>query len=180
MASGQVFDNCQLQTQVRQSQKQLPAFGDTFQSPRFGAQGRPSHYGNVIPNNPQPRSVAPFITEPKRFSAPSNTNPNTTDYLDSKDSCKLEEMLNQDNVDDEYKTLILQQIAKLQQQRAEAEKQKLIEKEKKAQKDALAYFEKLEEEKLMLKKKAQREKLLAKEAEEKKFKKLKKNKKPLN
>ena len=47
------------------------------------------------------------------------------------------------------------------------------------QKDNLAYFEKLEEEKLMLKNKAEREKLLAKEAEENKFKKLKINKKPL-
>ena len=81
---------------------------------------------------------------------PSNTNSKTSDYLDSKDSSKVEEMLNEDNVDDEYKTLILQQIAKLQHQRAEAKKQKLIEKEKKVQKDALAYFEKLEEEKLML------------------------------
>ena len=104
-------------------------FGDTFQSPGFGAQPRPPNYGNVIPNTPQPRSVAPFsscyITDTKRFSAPSNTNSKTSDYLDSK-------------------------VAKLQHQRAEAKKQKSIEKEKKAQKDALAYFEKLEEEKLML------------------------------
>ena len=168
---------------MQQSHKQLPTFGDTFQSPGFRAQPRPSNYGNVIPTTPQPRSVAPFsscyITDTKRFSAPSNTNSKTSDYLDSKDSSKVEEMLNEDNIDDEYKTLILQQIAKLQHQRAEAKKQKLIEKPKIAQKDALAYFEKLEEEKLMLKKKAEREKLLAKEAEEKKFKKLKKNKKPL-
>ena len=81
---------------------------------------------------------------------PSNTNSKTSDYLDSKHSSKVKEMLNEDNVDDEYKTLILQQIAKLQHQRAEAEKQKLIEKEKKVQKDALEYFEKLKEEKLML------------------------------
>ena len=109
-------------------------FGDTFQSPGFGARPRPSNYGNIIPNTPQPRSVAPFsscyITDTKRFSAPSNTKSKTSDYLDSKDSSKVEEMLNEDNVDDEYKTLILQQIAKLQHQRAEAKKQKLIEKEK--------------------------------------------------
>ena len=102
-------------------------FGDTFQSPGFGAQPRPSNYGNIIPNTPQPRSVAPFssryITDTKRFSAPSNTKSKTSDYLDSKDSSKVEEMLNEDNVDDEYKTLILQQIAKLQHQRAEAKKQ---------------------------------------------------------
>ena len=61
-------------------------------------------------------------------------------------------MLNEDNVDEESKALIWQQIAKIQHERAEAKKQKLIEKEKKAQKDAIAYFEKLEEEKLMLKK----------------------------
>ena len=36
-------------------------------------------------------------------------------------------------------------------------------------KDAIAYFEKLEEEKAMLKKQAEHERLLAKEAEEKKL-----------
>ena len=66
----------------------------------------------------------------KSLSAPSNTN--TSDYLDSKDYSKLEEMLNEDNVDEEYKSLIKQQIAKIQHSRAEAEKQKLIEKEKKS------------------------------------------------
>ena len=76
---------------------------------------------------------------------PSNTN--ASEYLDSKDYSKLEEMLNQDNVDEEYKLLIKQQIAKIQHSRAEAKKQKLLEKEKKMHQDAIAYFEKLEEEK---------------------------------
>ena len=91
ITSGQGFQGQQLQSpQLRQSHKQLPAFGNTFQSPGFGAQPRPSNYGNVMPNTPQPRSVAPFslcyMTDTKRFSVPSTTNSNTSDYLDSKDS----------------------------------------------------------------------------------------------
>ena len=78
-------------------------------------------------------------------------------------------MLNEDNVDEEYKHLIKQQIAKIQQSRAEEEKQKLLEKEKKAHQDANAYFKKIKEENIKLKKKAEREKILAKEGEEKKI-----------
>ena len=116
ITSGQGFQGQQLQSpHLQQSHKQLPMFADTFQSPGFGAQPRPSNYGNVVPNTPQPRSVAPFsscyITDTKRFNAPSNTNSKTSDYLDSKDSSKVEEMLNEHNIDEEYKTLILQQIA---------------------------------------------------------------------
>ena len=91
-------------------------------------------YGNILPNTPQPRSVAPLslfcVTDTKKsLSVPFNTN--TSDYLDSKDYSKLEEMLNEDNFDEEYESLIKQQIAKIQDSRAEAKKQKLIEKEKK-------------------------------------------------
>ena len=106
ITSGQGFQGQQLQSpQLLQSHKQLPTFGDTFQSPGFGAQPRPSNYGYVVPNTPQPRSAAPFsscnITDTKRFSVPSNTKSKTSDYLDSKDSSKVEEMLKEDNVDDE-------------------------------------------------------------------------------
>ena len=55
-------------------------------------------------------------------------------------------MLKEDNVDEEYKHLIRQQIAKIQHSRAEAVKQKLLEKERKAHQDTIAYFKKLEEE----------------------------------
>ena len=62
----------------------------------------------------------------KSLSAPSNTN--TSEYLDSNDYSKLEEMFNEDNINEEYKHLIRHQIAKIQHSRAEAEKQKLLEK----------------------------------------------------
>ena len=74
-------------------------------------------------------------------------------------------MFNEDNVDEEYKHLIRQQITKIQHSRAEAKKQKLLEKEKKVHQDAIAYFEKIEEKHAL--EKAQRGKKLAKEAEEK-------------
>ena len=51
-------------------------------------------------------------------------------------------MLNEDNIDEEYKSLILQQIAKIQHQRTEAEKLKLIEKEKKSSKGCFSIFQK--------------------------------------
>ena len=91
-------------------------------------------------------------------------------YLDSKDYSKL---------DEEYKHLIRQQIAKIQHSRAEAEKQNLLEKEKKVHQDAIAYFEKLEEEKNVLKKKAKMENVLAKEAEENKIQEAKEKQKVL-
>ena len=137
----------------RSSHQQLPRFTETFHGPGFPVPCRLSMYGSIIPNHPQPRSATPFtsfhFTDTKKlFSAPSNTN--TSEYLDNKDYSKLEEILNKDNVDEEYKHLISQQIAKIQHSRAEDEKQKLLEKEKKAYQDAIAYFEKLEEEKNML------------------------------
>ena len=137
------------------SHQQLLGFAETFHGPGFTAPPRPSMYGSITPNHPQPRSASPFISfhyldTKKSFSALSNTK--TSEYLDSKDYSKLEEMLNKDNVDEEYKHLIRQQIAKIQHSRATAEKQKLLEKAKKVHQDAFAYFEKLELKKNMLKK----------------------------
>ena len=124
----------------------------TFHHSSLAPHTKPSMYGNILPNTAQPRSVAPlssfYVMDTKKsLSAPSNTN--TSDYLDSKDYSKLEEMLNNDNVNEEYKSLIKQQISKIQHSRAEAKRQKLIEKEKKVHKDSIAYLKKLEEEKLM-------------------------------
>ena len=86
------------------SHQQLPGFAKTFHGPGFAALPRPSMYGSIIPNHPQPRSATPFTSfhymdTKKSFSAPSNTN--TSEYLDSKDYSKLEEMLNKDSVDEE-------------------------------------------------------------------------------
>ena len=114
-------------------------------------------YGNNKGNNLQPRSVVPFSSFPmdtkKLFSAPCNQN--TSDIINNRDFSKLEEMLDKDNVDDKHKCLIKQQIAKIQHAKAEEEKQKLLEKEKQAHKDAIAYFEKQEEEKAKLKRQAE-------------------------
>ena len=118
-------------------------------------------YGNFVPSHPQPqpRSAMPSSTlfssfqytdTKKSASAPSN--PNTSKYLDSKDYSKLEDMLHEDNVDEEYEHLNKQQIAKIQQSRAGEEKQKFLEKEKKAHQDANAYFKKIKEENIKLKK----------------------------
>ena len=152
------------------SHHQLPRFTETFHGPGYAAPPRPSMYGSTVPNHPQPRSATQFTSFhfmdiKKSFSAPSNTN--TSEYLDSKDYSKLEEMLNEDNVDEEYKHLIRQQIAKIQHSRAEAEKQKLLEKEKKAHQDAIAYFKKLEEEKNMLKTRLKGEKFWQKKQNKK-------------
>ena len=107
--------------------------------------------GHFRGNTPQPRSVilfASFETN-KPFSAPLNTN--QSEILNVNNFSKIEEMLEKDNADDERKCLVKQQIAKIQQAKAEKEK-KILEKEQQAHKDAIAYFEKLEEEKAMLKK----------------------------
>ena len=49
-------------------------------------------------------------------------------------------MLEKDNADDEHKCLVKQQIAQIQQAKAEEEK-KLLKKEQQAHKDAIASFE---------------------------------------
>ena len=164
------------------SHHQLPGFAETFHGPGFAAPPRPSMYGSTIPTHPQPRSATLFtsfhFTDTKKsLSAPSNTN--TSEYLDSKDYSKLEEMLNEDNVDEEYKHLIRQRIAKIQYSRAETKNQKLLKKEKKAHQDATAYFEKLKEEKNMLKR-LKGKKCWQKKQKKKEFKKQRKNRKRLN
>ena len=44
------------------SHHQLPGFAETFHSPGFAAPPRPSMYGSIIPNHPQPRSATPFMS----------------------------------------------------------------------------------------------------------------------
>ena len=148
ITSGQVIPS----QQYWPAHHQLSGFADTFHCSTLAPHTRPSMYGNILPTTDQLKSVAPlgsfYVADTnKSLSAPSNIN--TSDYLDSKDYSKLEEMLNEDNVNEEYKSLIKQQISKIQHSRAEAKKCKLIEKEIKAHKDAIAYFKKQEEEKLM-------------------------------
>ena len=134
---------------------QLPGFQETFHSPGVLQGTRtymPGHFGE---NTLQPRSVVPFASFEmnKPFSALSNTN--QSEILNINDFSKIEEMLEKDNADDKHKHLVKQQIAKIQQAKAKEEK-KLFKKEQQAHKDAIAYFEKLEEEKAMLKKQAER------------------------
>ena len=85
-----------------------------------------------------------FTTDAKKLVS-ARCNQNTSDIIDDRYFSKLEEMLNKDKW----------QIAKIQHAKAEEEKQKLLEKEKQAHKDAIAYFEKLEEEKAKLKRQAE-------------------------
>ena len=80
------------------------------------------HFGE---NTPQPRSVilfASFQTN-KPFSAPLNTN--QSEILNVNDLSKIEGMLEKDNADDKHKCLVKQQIAKIQQAKAEEEKKNI-------------------------------------------------------
>ena len=81
-------------------------------------------------NNPQPRSVVPFtsFTMDAKKLVSACCNQNTSDIIDDRDFSKLEEMLDKDDVDEEHKCLIKQEIAKIQHAKAEQEKQKLLEK----------------------------------------------------
>ena len=106
---------------------QLPGFQETFHSPAVLQGTRPYMLGHFGGNTPQPRPVIPFTSFEmnKPFSASLNTN--QSEILNVNNFSKSEEMLEKDNDDDEHKCLVKQQIAKIQQAKAE-EGKKIIRK----------------------------------------------------
>ena len=84
-------------------------------------------------NNPQPRSVVPFTsftTDAKKLVS-AHCNQNKSDIIDDRDFSKLEEMLDKDNVDEEHKCLIKQQIVKIQHAKAERKNRNYLKKRNK-------------------------------------------------